>query len=238
MNEIPEDQRVELRAPPHSVAINFAQPWNIITPAVYRYEDKKWIDLFFEVGQIRLSTFSKFSKYADEVRGDRAEGSGLTYGETLQGNSIAVMQTQGLNAAILCCTHQLDAEMQVKFGRDSAFQITNTVGFAHEVSRHLPGFRHGLEGSCIYRERRSIQRAIDLDLEKYKLPDGNIDMQMLFDAGQALGGPELVLLKGKQYETQAEYRLLWELDKLEGDFIDIAVPNARQYCRRVRPEEY
>lgn len=238
MNEIPEGQRVPLLPPPHTVSINFAQAWSLVTPAVYRYEDEQWIDLFFETGKLRLSTFVKFSQYPDEIRGDRNEGSGFTYGETPQGKSIMVMQTQGTNAAIFCCTHRLEADMQAQFGRDSAFQITNTVGFAHEVSRQLRGFRHGLEGSCIYRSRRSIARAIDFDMAKYTLPDGNIDMQMMFDAGQALGGPELVLLKEKKYEAQAEYRLLWELDTLQGDYVDIVAPNARQFCRRIRSDEY
>lgn len=52
------------------------------------------------------------------------------------------------------------------------------------------------------------------------------------------GGAELLLLKSKQYENQAEYRMMWELDSLSGDFLDIFAPNARQYCRKVRSEEY
>lgn len=159
-----------------------------MTPAVYRYEDEQWIDQFFDTGSLRLSTFTKFSQYQDEIRGDSSEGSGVCYGETPNGQSVMVAQTQGISALVLCCTHYLDAELQRSFGRDSAFQITNTVGFAHEISRQLVGFRHGLEGSCIYRSSRSIARSIEFDFEKYKLPDGNISMQAIFDAGGSLGG--------------------------------------------------
>jgi len=63
-------------------------------------------------------------------------------------------------------------------------------------------------------------------------------MQFAFDAGQALGGAELVLLKRKRYEDQQEYRILWELDAIGGEFIDVVAPNARQFCRKVDAAEY
>jgi hypothetical protein len=68
--------------------------------------------------------------------------------------------------------------------------------------------------------------------------DGTVDMQMMFDAGQALGGPELVLLKHKRYEHQQEYRILWELDTIGGASIDVVAPNARQFCRKVDAADY
>jgi len=238
MTEIPEDQRVKLRPPPHVLNVQFGTIWNIATPFVYRYEDRRWIDEFFETGKLRLSTFSKFAEYKDEARGDTEEGSGFCYGETADGKSVGVFQSQGISAAVLCCSHRLDEGLRQAFSREWAFEITNTVGFALEVSRQLPGFRHGLEGSCLYRSDTGIKRAIDFDYEKYKLPDGSIDMQMIFDAGGALGGPELLLMKRKKYESQQEYRLLWELDVANGDYIDVTAPNARQHCRKVLDSDW
>jgi hypothetical protein len=208
MSSIPEQDRVKKLPPPHTINIQFARPWNVVTPSVYRYENQKWIDEFFETGRMRLSTFAKFATYRDEIRGDRTEGHGFCYGETKDNKSIAIVQAQGMNAAVLCCSHRLDHKLRESFERDSAFQIMNTVGFAVEVARQLPGFRQGLEGSCIYRAERQIRRDIDFDIEKYNRPDGTVDMQMMFDAGQALGGSELVLLKHKRYEHQQEYRII------------------------------
>ncbi len=238
MNDIPEQDRVKLRPPPHVVTIQFGTPWNVVTPAVYRYEDQRWIEEFFETGKLRLSTFAKFATYADEQRGDTSEGQGFCYGETSDNKSVGVFQSQGITAAVLCCSHRLDHGLRNGFERDSAFQITNTVGFSLEISRQLAGFRHGIEGSCIYRSDATIKRAIDFDFEKYKLPDGNIDMQMMFDAGAQLGGPELLLLKRKHYERQQEYRLLWELDAIGADYVDVIAPLARQFCRKVEAEEW
>src|SRR5262249_40828077 len=144
MSSIPEQDRGKKLPQPHVLNIQFARPWNVVTPAVYRYENQKWIDEFFETGHVRLSSFAKFATYGDEVRGDRSEGHGFCYGETKDSKSIVIVQAQGMNAAVLCCSHRLDHKLREGFERDSAFQITNTVNFAVEIARQLPGFRQGL----------------------------------------------------------------------------------------------
>jgi hypothetical protein len=92
MNTVPEQDRVRKLPPPHTINIPFAQNWRVVTPAVYRYEDQKWIDEFFESGRLRLSTFAKFATYPDEVRGDRSEGKAFCYGETSDNKSVIVLQ--------------------------------------------------------------------------------------------------------------------------------------------------
>ncbi len=238
MSDIHENEPAKLRPAPHLINVQFGSVWNVTTPFVYRYEDEVWIDDFFETGKLRLSTFSKFSEYDDEIRGDRHEGQGLGYGETGDGKSVFLVHGQGLNAVVLCCSHRLDDDLKQKFSRDSAFEITNTVGFALEVARQLPGFRHGLEGSCLYRPDTSIKRSVDLDFDQYKLADGNFDMRMISHTSAALVGPELVLMKRKKYESQQEYRLLWELDVAPEGYIDVIAPNARHFCRRVLDTEW
>lgn len=234
----PQQDRVKLRPPPNNVKVQFPLSWIIVSPFVYRYEDQLWIDEFFDTGKLRLSTFAKFATYPDEVRGDEREGHAACYGETQDGHSVGVMQAQGNNAAVLCCSHWLSSELRDSFGRNSAFEIANTTGFAVEVARQLAGYRHGLEGSCIYRSEATINRQIDFDFDRYKQADGTVDRQMIFDAGQALGGSELVLLKRKRYSFQQEYRLLWELDGIADDHIDIVAPQARQYCRKLDAEDW
>jgi hypothetical protein len=188
MSNIPEKDRVKKLPAPHTINIQFPRNWQVVTPSIYRYENQKWIDEFFETGRMKLSTFAKFAKYPDEARGDQNEGKGICYGETRDGKSIFIAQAQGVNAAVLCCSQRLDHKLRESFERDSAFQIMNTVGFGVEIARQLPGFRHGLEGPCIYRSDRAepqIKRDIDIDIEKYKRPDGTGDMQMMFDVANA-----------------------------------------------------
>ncbi len=119
-----------------------------------------------------------------------------------------------------------------------AFQIMDTLGFAAEVSRQIPGFKGGIEGSCLYRSDTMICRKIGLDTEKYKLPDGNIDKQMIADSGAALGGHERLLLKHKKYEQQHEYRFIWNVNFRTGEYVDIFCHLARQFCRKVELADY
>jgi hypothetical protein len=228
MTGAPDQNRVKTLPAPKVISIPFGQHWQVVRPSVYRYEDQNWINEFFEIGRLRLSTFAKFATYPDEIRGDKDEGHDASYGETTDNKSVVVAR----------CSHHLNHQLREGFKRDSAFQIMDTVGFAFEISRQLPGFRGGLEGTCIYRNNRSINRKINIDTEKYRLPDGNIDMKMISDLCRELGGPELVLLKHKKYENQQEYRILWELDAVSGESIDIVAPKARQFCRKVDGAEY
>jgi len=238
MSEIPEQDRVELRPPPNMINAQFGRQWGIVTPAVYRYENSQWIDEFFETGKLRLSTFSKFATYPDEVRGDDQEGSGFCYGETSDGKSVIVTQRQGINATVLCCSQRLSRRLADDFQRDAVFQITNTMEFAAEVARQLLGFKGGIEGACIYRTMKAIKRKIEFDIEKYRLPDGKLDEQLLRHVCHSLGGPELVLLKRMRYQDQHEYRFMWEMDNVPADHIDVLIPGARKFCRKVKDEEW
>ena len=233
MSDNPDRDKMQKLPPPQLNTIQFASAWNIATPAVYRYEDQVWIDHFFQTGSLRLSTFAKFASYEDEVRGDKNEGAGICFGETKDNHTVVVAQSQGFSAAVFCCSHRLDVELKKSFQRNSAFQITNTVGFALEISRQLAGFKFGIEGSCIYRSDANIKRNIDFNMGDYKLDSGGFDMQMISDAAKQLGGPELVLLKRKNYENQQEYRLIWELDVVDTEFIEVNAPRARQFCREL-----
>lgn len=242
MNEIPAQDRVNIRPLPNEVSIYFQSRWNIVTPSVYRYEDQCWIDEFFKSGKLRLSTFAKFATYPDENRGDSLEGKSFCYGETTDNKSVVIIQQQGINAVVLCCSHSLNHNLKNNFKRDSAFEITNTVAFCNEIGRQLVGFRQGIEGSCIYRKSRIVKRSIDLNLDdhlnKHRQPDGTLNIQTLPHIAEHLGGAELVLLKKNTYAHQQEYRLLWELDTIVSDHVDVVAPLARQYCRRIELDEW
>lgn len=233
-----DQDRAAARLPPRVVKVRFGNRWAVTTPTVYRYEDGNWIDEFFDKGCLRLSTFEKFSSYPDEVRGDSEEGLSVSYGYTQAGSTIVMALGQGHRSFVFCCSRRLSRTLQNDFGRNSAFEIMDTVGFSAAVARCLPSYRHGLEGNCIYRAHEPIVRNIDYNMEDFRRPDGALGMEMLpFLMGQ-LGGPEVVLSKRPKYREQQEYRLLWEVADQPESHIDIRCPEAVQFCRRVRDDEY
>ena len=82
------------------------------------------------------------------------------------------------------------------FDRNSAFEIFDTAAFAHQISRQLVGFRHGMEGHCLYEDEVSIRRKIDFKLEDHIRPDKTMDMGVLSALKNQIGGHEHVLAKG------------------------------------------
>ncbi|MDO8379131.1 MAG: hypothetical protein Q7T09_09070 [Phenylobacterium sp.] len=119
------------------------------------------------------------------------------------------------------------------FDRTGVFEIIDPPAFGAEVARQIAGFRRGMSGHCLYREDDSfLARAIDFDPERHRRPDGGVELSAPALA-QQIGGDETVLLKSTRYRTQAEYRLMWELDRLDSDHLFVDAPSARQFCRRV-----
>jgi len=230
--------KVETINPGGSVTVALARQWHVALPSVYRYEDSKWIDEFFSRGLLRLSSFSRFAKYKDEVRGDNQEGFGVDYAEMPNGSSMMIVHQHGVSSLVLCCTHVLSRRLRQSFQRNSAFEITNTLAFAAEISRQIPGFQSGLEGSCIYRSDVSLKRKLGFNLEDFANTDGTTSMDFISQASSQIGSTERMLLKRQKYIDQREYRLAWNMDDLKEEYLDVFAPLAVQYCRRVADSEY
>ena len=231
------DEKVSTETPPRQVTPFVPQPWNIITPRVYRYEDQQWVDAFFDNGLIRLSSFTQCRAYEDEHRGDAQEAFGTSYIEMLDGTSVAAVFSQGSDAYLLCCTHNLDRSLQQAFKRDSAFKIMDPMAFSLSIAAVLPDFAGGFEGSCIYRDH-NIRRKGDFTMEQFRRSDGTVDMAFLQWTLAVGGGPERMLLKRKRYAPQQEYRMVWGTRGDAAPYIDIQCPDARQFCARVDDWEW
>lgn len=214
------------------------RPWKVILPPVYRYLPMEFVDAFFETGALRLSSFKQFTKHADEARLDVNEGQShvMMLGE---GRHFGAMMSGGHNAYVLCGSTTLSSELLRKFeGSEGVIEITNVPEFASAVARQLAGFVSGVSGHCIYTGKRILMRHVPYD--PFPLPNDSSEQvpveQMLAAAAQA-GQDEEKLLKERQYAYQAEYRLLWNIDKEVPEYIDLKSLEARQFCRRVSSEE-
>jgi hypothetical protein len=118
----------------------------------------------------------------------------------------------------------------------SAIVIHDTVPFAAAVARALPGYRQGLEGFCEYQDGRQIYQklphgALEALHEKHKLPDGKMNMDFIHELANHTAIQQM-LLKDSKYSYQLEYRLIWECTKIE-NYIDIKIPEALQFCKRI-----
>jgi hypothetical protein len=201
--------------------------------------DKAYVDQFFEEGTLRLSSFEQFRNHEDEQRGDRGEGFGLRQGIG-QNATIMMVSGRGDDCYVLCGSLLYTAKLQETFPKaDGCFVIDDTVNFANAIARVLLGFKGGLEGPAIYQDDPTIRRdlgaaTVDDMFERHKNPDGTVSMDMFPEMQARVGGTEEFFIKHSRFADQAEYRMLWSVSGSAGGFIDLKVPEARQYCRQIK----
>jgi len=222
---------------PPAINAQIQAPWVIIRPRVYRYMKREYVEEFFAKGLLRLSSFKKFSKHEDEQRQDSKEGRALNIGRG-ESSTIVASTGVGVNSYILCgATNDIDEVRNAFNDCDAAIAIDDTYQFATAVALALSGFIAGREGNCIYKEDRRIERKIEENtvdslLEKHKLESGGVSMGMITDQMKIVGGVEQFFIKESKYSVQCEYRIIWDCSNTK-EYIDIEVPNARQFCRAV-----
>ncbi len=221
------------------LSIQFSQQWDVVLPRIFRFIEQVYVDKFFEDGTLRLSSFEQFRKHSDEQRRDSAEGFGLRQGIG-QNATIMTVSGRGGDCYVLCGSLLCTEKLQGTFPEaDGCFAIDDTICFAQSIAHALPGFTRGFEGPAIYQDDPTIRRDLGADtvdemFKRHSNPDGTLDMNKLFEMQASIGGYEEFFMKHSRFAYQAEYRLLWSVSQKVDDFIDLKVPEARQYCRKLR----
>jgi len=217
------------------ITIPIISNWNICTPIVYRYLLSQFVDDFFRDGSIRLSTFERFSKHADEERLDDKEGKTFFVHRTQVngGQTITAHATHGSRAYILSTSTIMNLELMNIFNSDSYIQINDTTQFGISIFKCLSNAISGFEGFCIYQNNRIIERNlgyINLNLFKRHETSNKLDKKKIdeFINSRMLHYPYFI--KRTSFKHQFEYRVVWIVSALQNDFIDLKVPEARRYC--------
>lgn len=227
------------------ISLQTGKPLDIYLPNIYRYMDKQFIDLFFEKGILRLSSFKKFREYPDEIRGDKNEGNGSVTGTTdKSGFQFHVMSNVGSDAYMLCGSIIDSDAIRNTFKTDSCFRIVKPLDFSVAVSNAILGFKQSFQGFCNYREHRLIKKLIPgMDINDFTGPEGTIiigGQKGNERTNQILGnGIDLMFLKEKKYQDQCEYRFVWTINTqffTMSDYIDIECKEAVQFCERVEQD--
>jgi hypothetical protein len=229
--------------PPQRITTQLSRPWTLRQPYVYRYLERQYVDEFFEAGTLRLSSFKAFAKHTDEARLDTQEGKGLVVHQHRigSGQSIKGYLTYGEDSYVLCGTMHHDvAHINVFPGADSGFRINDTVRFADCIAHHIPGFKGGAEGPCIYLPRRIVHRNLG-PVDETMLHDDNAPGQLsigkMHSFLSGLDSGDQCFLKHKDFAYQCEYRFLWETNLETQDHIFVTAPEAREFCTRIEELE-
>ena len=208
---------------------SYTKGWRTFSPVVYRYLDRAFVDAFFRDGSLRLTSFAKCKKHIDEQRLDEEEGTlRLAISDPETGNIKTLHELEFTDSVyLLCATLWHNEQLMRDFGCDSFIRIHDPAEFGRRVSRHVPGFRMGGEGPCMYQHLRLIEAS---------LPDEKVGVRKSSRSAkrndvQALIQHYALFLKHKSFSHQAEYRLVWQSDSDDlSEHLDIKVPEARELC--------
>jgi hypothetical protein len=227
------------------INLQIGKPLDIYLPNIYRYMDKKYIDLFFEKGILRISSIKKFKEYPDEIRGDKNEGNGSVTGTTdTSGFQFHVMSNTGSDAYMLCGSIIDSDSIRKIFDTETCFRIVKPLDFSVAVSNAILGFKQSFQGFCNYREHRMIKKLIPgMDINDFTGPEGTIiigGQKGNQRTNEILGnGIDLMFLKDKKYQDQCEYRFVWTINTQfyqMADYIDIECKEAVQFCEKLDQE--
>ena len=227
-----------MNAPPILTGIHFARDWGLRRPSVYRYMAREYVDAFFDTGSLRIGSFDQFSKHSDEARLDGQEGRGMVFHQNNngEGTSVSGYMIYGVSSYVFCGSSFFSEEIAELFGADSGFRINDTVAFADTIAHRISGFRGGCEGPCVYVPTRTVLRdtgpvGIDDFQDDGERDKVSFNKMMGFLSGMA--GDDLLFLKDAKYSSQCEYRFIWHThDPKVSGFLDLKVPEARQFCTR------
>ena len=221
--------------------------WKVCTPVTFRLLDSKHVDSFFIDGSLRLSSFSRFHKHSDEQRLDRGEGRTFFVHKTNKngGQTILSWAIQDYNAYILSTSMMCDQYLLKAFRYNSYIRIIDSTSFAMSVSRHIPSFKFGFESPCLYQKDKIIERDLGYIHTEQFGDISNIEYSDKFPGVPLLPqnhpltqfilskiGHYSYFLKDRRYKDQAEYRYVWLTTSDTGEYIDIKVPEAIEFCQR------
>lgn len=198
-------------------------------PYLYRYENKKYIDDFFENGNLMISSFQNYRHYEDNELGDATEGSSMNIGKGSKGKDFMSITTVGANDYTFCTSTICDSKLMKKFSRNSVFRIVDPINFILEITRSLPRVHNVIHGNCIYLPERTITKNLkNIDVEKI----GN-SLEKMMQISAEVQGLDPYFLKKKKYQEQSEYRIIWQTDRIVNGSMVISCPEAIKFCERI-----
>lgn len=210
-------------------------PWTLHLPAMFRMMDRRYVERFFDTGELRLSSFAQFSRHLDDERRDN-EGKHVVFGRA-PNHTVVAVTGHGEDAYVLCGSAARPSKDLLKaFGSDAAIQILDPVGFGIAVARYVPGLKGGMSGFCDY-SGGHIETFLDEQHLRGVLdptnPNGLNDIGAL---AMRTAGTAVFFKKSPRFAHQVEYRWLWFSEGALDATTTIHAPDARAFCRAWFPD--
>lgn len=216
-------------------------PINVISnfPPLYRFLDieGKYVDMFFEKGTLKLTTFEKCKELEDANRKDSKEGQSELFGYD---GSYKIQIGFGVgNDTIMLCTslcsnYKNDKnEVYTKY-----IEIIDVQGLLLAIADQLKkgGYivKNIMFGPCFYTEKEFHKdvnsKALREKLDKEQVFDWNEMMKLT----NYISGYDIYFQKPIDKRHENEFRLLWIVDNIKKDKdIIVTIPHPEAFCRLI-----
>lgn len=207
-------------------------------PYLYRYENKQWINEFFETGKLKLTSFNVYKNYNDNELGDKKEGHSMNFLNGSNGFTFSSYSIVGMNEYCFCTSTVLDKKLKNKFKRDSVFKILDPFNFMLEITKSLVRVNKVMFGHCSYVESKmqikNLITEINLDNFRDNENPNNLSLEKLANHEAENFPIEQFFLKDIKYQEQSEYRILWSVDNINENGIFINCPEAIKFCEQIK----
>lgn len=216
-------------------------PTNMVynIPLLYRFLDIKgeYVDMFFEKGILKLTTFDNCKKLEDENRKDTKEGQSELYGYD---GDIKMQIGFGVGSdAIMLCT-SLCSEYKDNNGTifDKYIEIFDVQGLLITIAEQLT--KNGyimnsiLFGPCFY-TKKEFHNAVSSENFREKLDKEKVfDWDEMTKIANTISGNNMFFQKPIDKRLENEFRLLWIVDNIKKDQeIFVTIPHPEAYCRLI-----
>ena len=208
-------------------------------PILYRFLDLKgeYVDLFFETGNLKLSTFENCKKLEDENRKDTKEGQSELFGYD---GDIKMQIGYGVGSdAILLCTSLCSEYKDDKGAIYTKFiEILDVQGLLFAIAEQLTknGYviKNILFGPCFY-TKKEFHNTVCSDKFREKLDKEKVfDWDEMAKIANTIGGNNMFFQKPIDKRLENEFRLLWIVDNIKKDQdIFVTIPHPEAYCRLI-----
>lgn len=213
-------------------------PTNVVynIPILYRFIEAQYLDMFFETGKLKLTTFDNCKKLEDENRKDAKEGQSELYG--YDGDiKMEIGFGVGSDAIMLCtslCSEYKDNKGTVYTKHIEIFDVQGLFfAIAEQLTKNGYVVKRILFGPCFY-TKKEFHNVVCSETFREKLDKGQFDWDEVSKMAYIIGGDNMFFQKPIDKRLENEFRLLWIVDNIKKDQdIFVTIPNPEAYCRLI-----
>ena len=103
----------------------------------------------------------------------------------------------------------------------------------------IPGCVGMIVSHCSYTDQKILMKeGLAPTVNDLLVGDGttNVSLEKIMSHSQGMQGPQQYFLKDRKYETQSEYRMVWETNRPVKGTLTIRLPELHRYCIEARAD--